>query len=158
MAGPDTGGGAVSSPAFLTHGAAPVASPLARALDGATGIRDLSLVRKLEVRGPAVGDLGPDLDVLQLTPARALVVGELPTAPHGFVVDLTAALAGIAIEGEQLMRRLTDLDLSRLPAAGKLAGVHAFVFERDGEYRIFFPQEYGHSLVEIVRDAQAGLA
>jgi hypothetical protein len=56
------------------------------------------------------------------------------------------------------MHRLTDLDLSQLPAAGRLAGVQAFVFERDGEYRIFFPQEYGHSVVEIVRDAQAGLA
>jgi hypothetical protein len=55
------------------------------------------------------------------------------------------------------MRRLTDLDLTALPAAGKLAGVQAFVFERDGEYRVFFPQEVGHSVVEIVRDVQAGL-
>jgi hypothetical protein len=147
----------VSSPAFLSPGTAPVASPLARALEGAIGIRDLSLVRKLEVRGPAVGDLGPDADVLQLTPARALVVGDLSAAPSGFVVDLTAALAGIAIRGEQVMRRLTDLDLTALPAAGKLAGVQAFVFERDGEYRVFFPQEVGHSVVEIVRDVQAGL-
>jgi hypothetical protein len=141
--------------AFLTTGTAPVASPLARALEGAAGIRDLSLVPKLEVRG-AAGNLGPDVDLLQLTPTRALVVGEVGDAPPGF--DLTSALAGIAVQGEQLMRRLTDLDLSRLPAAGKLAGVQAFVFERDGEYRIFFPQEVGHSVVEIVRDAQAGLA
>jgi len=147
----------VSSPAFLSPGAAEVASPLARALDGATGIRDLSLTRKLEVRGPAVGDLGPEVDVLQLTPRRALVVGEPATRPGGFVVDVTAALAGIAVQGEALMHRLTDLDLSRLPAAGKLAGVHAFVFERDREYRIFVPQELGHSVVEIVRDTQAGL-
>jgi hypothetical protein len=96
--------------------------------------------------------------VLQLTPARALVVGDLSSPPPAFTVNVTAALAGIAIHGEQLMRRLTDLDLSRLPAAGRLAGVHAFVFERDGEYRVFFPQEYGHSVVTIVRDAQAGLA
>jgi hypothetical protein len=144
----------VSSLTFLSPGAAPVASPLARALDGAAGIRDLSLLPKLEVRGP-VGELGPDVDVLQLTPTRALVVGEPATAPIGF--DLTAALAGIAVRGEQLMRRLTDLDLTALPAAGKLAGVQAFVFERDGEYRIFFPQELGHPVVEIVRDAQAGL-
>jgi hypothetical protein len=148
----------VSTLAFLSPGDAPVASPLARALDGATGIRDLSLVPKLEVRGPAVGELGPDADVLQLTPARALVVGAPGATPSGFTVDVTAALAGIAVEGEQLMCRLTDLDLSRLPAAGRLAGVQAFVFERDGEYRVFFPQEYGHSVVEIVRDAQAGLA
>src|SRR5262245_61293569 len=109
----------MSSPAFLSTGTAPQASPLARALDGAIGIRDLSLVRKLEVRG-TVGDLGPDVDVLQLTPTRALVVGEPNATPPGF--DMTSALAGIAVRGEQLMRRLTDLDLSRLPAVGKLAG------------------------------------
>ena len=148
----------MSFPAFLAPGAAPVSSPLARALDGAAGILDLSLVPKLEVRGAAVGDLGPDVDVLQLTPVCALVVGGPAAVPPGFAVDLTAALAGIAVRGEQLMRRLTDLDLSRLPAAGRLAGVHAFVFERDGEYRVFFPQELGHSVVGIVRDAQAGLA
>ena len=142
------------SRAFFSTGDAPVASPLARALDGAQGIRDLSLVPKLEVRG-AVGDLGPGVDVLQLTPTRALAVGEPTTAPPGY--DMTSALAGIGIRGEQLMRRLTDLDLSQLPAAGKLAGVQAFVFERNGEYRVFFPQEYGHTVVEIVRDVQAGL-
>jgi hypothetical protein len=147
----------VSAFAFLSLGEAPAASPLARALVGTTGIRDLSLVRKLEVRGPAVGDLGPGVDVLRLTPARALVVGEV-AAPPGFVIDVTAALAGIAVEGPQLMRRLTDLDLGSLPASGKVAGVQAFVFARDGEFRIFFPQEYGHSVVEAVRDAIEGLA
>ena len=145
----------MSALAFLSTGEAPLASSLARALDGAADIRDLSLLPKLEVRGP-VGELGPDVDVLRLTPTRALVVGVPSAAQPGY--DMTAALAGIAIRGEQLMRRLTDLDLSRLPAAGRLAGVQAFVFERDGEYRVFFPQEYGHSVVEIVRDAQAGLA
>jgi hypothetical protein len=147
----------VSALAFLSLGDAPAASPLARALAGATGIRDLSLVRKLEVRGPAVGDLGDDVDVLQLGPSRALVVGDA-AAPAGPAIDLTAALAGIAVEGPQLLRRLTDLDLASLPAAGRVAGVQAFVFARDGELRIFFPQEYGHSVVEAVRDAQEGLA
>ena len=67
---------------------------------GATGIRDLSLLGKLEVRGPAVGDLGRDVDVLQLTPSRALVVcepercAELRASLPGFVVDLSGALAG----------------------------------------------------------------
>ena len=154
----------MSSPAFLSPGDAQVASPLVRALAGAQGIRDLSLLGKLEVRGPAAGDLGPDVDVLQLTPQRALVVCarerkvELRGSLPGFVLDVTGALAGVAVEGAQLMRRLTDLDLASLPAAGKLAGVQAFVTGGDGEFRIFFPQEYGHSVVEAVRDAIEGLA
>jgi hypothetical protein len=138
------------------------ASPLARALAGAEGIDDLSQLGKLEVRGPAVGELA-GVEVLQLTPARALVIGppercaELLAALPGFVLDVSAALAGIAVEGDALMRRLTDLDLSSLPTAGRLAGVQAFVAGGDG-YRIFFAQEYGHSVVEAVRDAQEGLA
>jgi hypothetical protein len=162
----------MSSLAFLSPAAARVgegfapreASPLARALDGATGIRDLSLLGKLEVRGAAVGDVGPDVDVVPITPTRTLVVGppercaELRAALPGFVVDVSAALAGIALEGETLMHRLTDLDLATLPAAGKVAGVAAVVAADDGGFRIFFPQEYGHSVVEAVRDLQAGLA
>ena len=69
-----------------------------------------------------------------------------------------AGLAGIELEGNALMRRLTDLDLSQLPAAGKVAGVPALVSSLGGErYRIFFAQELGHSVVETVRDIQEGL-
>ena len=51
------------------RGFAPLAtSPLARALQGARGIEDLSLLGKLEVRGAAVGWLESDLDVLRITP------------------------------------------------------------------------------------------
>ena len=56
------------------------------------------------------------------------------------------------------MRRLTDLDLSSLPAAGKLARRAGLRRGRRRRYRIFFAQEYGHSVVEAVRDAQEGLA
>ena len=57
------------------------------------------------------------------------------------------------------MRRLTDLDLSALPAAGKLARRAGRSSPRgDGAYRIFFAQEFGHYVVEAVRDLQAGLA
>jgi len=141
-----------------------VASPLARALEGARGIRDLSLVGKVEVRGSAVEWLDSDLDVLRITPSRALVVCapedcvELRRSLPGLVVDLTGALAGIELESADLMRRLTDLDLSALPAAGKFADVPALVSETAGSFRIFFPQEYGHSVIEAVRDLQQGLA
>jgi hypothetical protein len=147
------------------NGFAPrIASPLARALDGAQGLRDLSLLGKLEVRGAAVHELDADVEVIAITPARTLVVcppercDELRARLPGLVVDLTGAFAGIAVESAQLMRRLTDLDLAELPAAGKFAGVPALVSEADGGFRIFFPQEYGHSVVEAVRDLQNGLA
>jgi hypothetical protein len=103
------------------------------------------------------------VEVLPITPTRTLVVGppdrcaELRAALPGFVVDVSAALAGIALEDERLMRRLTDLDLSALPAAGKVASVAAVVAADEGGFRIFFAQEYGHSVVETVRDLQAGL-
>jgi hypothetical protein len=140
-----------------------VASPLARALDGADGLHDLSLLGKVEVRG-ALDELPPDVEVLRITPRRALVLcrpeqcAELLESASGLAVDMTAALAGIELEGDRLFRRLTDLDASALPAAGKVAGVPALVAGGGGRYRIFFPQEYGHAVVEAVRDVQAGLA
>jgi hypothetical protein len=142
---------------FVPH----TSSPLARALEGAADIRDLSLLGKLEVRG-AVDTIDAD-DVIRISPERAIVVcdldetGAASAGLPGTVVDVTSALAGIGVEGEALMRRLTDLDLDRLPAAGKVADVPALV-TRDGDwFRIFFPQEYGDSVVATVRDAQEGL-
>jgi hypothetical protein len=139
------------------------ASPLARALDGADGLRDLSLLGKVEVRGELDG-LPPDLEVLRITSRRALVLcplercAELLDSASGLALDMTAALAGIELEGETLFRRLTDLDANALPAAGKVADVPAIVAGGGGRFRIFFSQEYGHSVVEAVRDAQEGLA
>jgi len=160
----------VTELAFLSPGAARAhdglaprqASPLARALAGSSGIRDLSLLGKIELRGvdpPAL------VEAIRITPDRALLLCEpercaelLETLP-GFAVDMTGAFAGIELEDEALMRRLTDLDLSRLPAAGKVAGVPAIVASSGGDrFRVFFPQELGHSVVETVRDLQQGLA
>ena len=138
------------------------ASPLARALAGAEGIRDLSLLRKLDVRGP-IAAIDVEADVIPITPVRALVVADEDPGTlqgerlPGTVVDMTAALAGIEVEGETLLRRLTDLALDRLPAAGKVADVPALV-RRDGDrFQIFFPQEYGDHVVATVRDAQDGV-
>ena len=138
-------------------------SPLARALDGSRGLRDLSLLCKVEVRGGDVDGLPEDVEVLPITARRALLLCTAERCPQlletvpGLAVDLTGALAGIELAGETLMRRLTDLDLDRLPAAGKVAGVPAVVAVADGGFRIFFPQEYGHSVVETVRDLQDGI-
>ncbi len=159
----------MNGPAFLSPGVARAedgfaprqASPLARALAGSTGLRDLSLLGKIELRG---GDVPEDVEAVRITAHRVLLVcepercAELLETESGLAVDLTAALAGIELEGETLMRRLTDLDLSRLPAAGKVAGVPALVSSPgNGRFRIFFAQEVGHSVVETVRDLQEGL-
>jgi sarcosine oxidase gamma subunit len=78
-----------------------------------------------------------------------------------FVVDRTAALAGVRIErpdAERLLRRLTELDLALLPAVGAVARVAAYVL-RDGEasFRLFFGQEYGDYLLRVLVDAAEGL-
>lgn len=152
----------MSELAFISLGAAPAASPLARALAGAAGLRDLSLLGKLEVRGPAAGRT-VDAEVIAITPGRALVVCEpddiaaLRESLSGVVIDVTSALAGIELESPELMRRLTDLDLTALPVAGRFAGVPALVSPCDAGFRVFFPQEFGHSVVAIVRDVQDGL-
>jgi hypothetical protein len=155
--------------AFLSPGAARAedgfaprqASPLTRALAGSHGLRDLSLLGKVELRG---GEVPEGVEAIRITPHRVLLIcepercAELLDTGSGLAVDMSGALAGIELEGETLMRRLTDLDLSRLPAAGKVAGVAAIVSRSGNGFRIFFPQEYGHSVVETVRDLQDGVA
>jgi sarcosine oxidase gamma subunit len=142
-------------------------SPLERALQHAPSeIADISLTGKLDVRGE-VGSLKTRaLEIVRLTPERALVLCDFTKtaevraklSERFYVVDLSATLAGLQIRGETLMRRLTDLDLDNLPAVGALAHVQAYVLRDDAEtFRIFFPQEYGHYLAEVVIDAAKGV-
>jgi hypothetical protein len=72
--------------------------------------------------------------------------------------DATAAYAGIAIRDERVMRRLTDLDLERIPTAGPFAHVSA-LFRRgaEGWLRVYVHQELGHYVAEAVLDAIEGL-
>jgi hypothetical protein len=139
-----------------------LASPLARALAGTSRLRDLSRMGKVEVRGD-VDSLDVDAEVVRLGARRALVLceyercAEIRAQLPGLVIDMTGALAGLELEGEHAMRRLTDLDLGALPAVGKVAEVPAVVL-RDGErFRLFFPQELGHYLAEVVLDALEGV-
>ena len=137
----------------------PVAtSPLARALRGSQ-LRDLSALGKLDVRGDV--DLPSSLRAVRTTPRRALVL----CAPEDVArlreelaaVDLTAALAGLQIDDERLLRRLTDLDLEALPAAGAVAGVPG-ILTRDGDsFQLFFAQELADHVAEVVLDALEGL-
>lgn len=72
--------------------------------------------------------------------------------------DATGALAGMAIASEQVMRRLTDLDLDAVPTAGPFAHVTAILRRgAGGSYLVYVQQELGHYVAEAVVDALAGL-
>jgi hypothetical protein len=141
-------------------------SPLERALrDAPAEVSDISVTGKLEIRGD-VGTLkSRALEIVPVTAERALVLcdftktGEIRAklAERFLVSVMSAALAGLQVRGETAMRRLTDLGLDDLPAAGSVAHVQAFVLRDEGElFRLFFPQEYGHYLAEVVVDAVEG--
>ena len=161
-------------------------SPLERALahlPRTVELRDLSLeLAKFEVRGDLDAVEG---DLIRITPRRGLVlaayadadaVETLLRAQADTVLDVTGALAALRIGGinaPTLMRRLTDLDLEQLPAAGAVAHVPAIVrvwTKSDGvrpwnnssteaaEFDVFWPQEYGHYLAHVVVDTAEGLA
>ena len=146
-----------------------VTSPLRRALEGVDPgvVRDLSLESIVEIRGnlgsvvPAAGE-----ELLRLSPRRGFLftagdpteVAERARAAGALAYDATGAYAGIAIANEQVLRRLTDLDLEQIPTAGPFALVTA-LFRRDvnGWFRVYVHQELGHYVAEAVLDALAGL-
>jgi len=145
-------------------------SSLRRALDGADPgvVTDLWLDGKVEIRGdldlvdPLAGE-----ELLRLTPRRGyLFTSDDPADAVArlrevgvLAFDATGALAGMAIEGEQLMRRLTDLDLDKLPTAGPLLSrVTAIVIRDEGErFRVYVPQELAHDVGMAVLDMARGL-
>jgi hypothetical protein len=142
-------------------------SPLERALSRAPAdVTDVSLTGKLEVRG-AIDHLEPEgFELIRLTPDRALVLCDFTRTAQireqlsasFFVIDVSAVLAGLQVRGEALLRRLTDLDLGELPAVGAVAHVQGYVIRDENEsFRIFFPQEYGDYIAEVVIDAVEGL-
>jgi hypothetical protein len=145
-------------------------SPLRRALDGADPgvVTDLWLDGKVEIRGDLdLVELLPGEELVRLTPRRGYLF--TPDDPADVVArlrelgvlayDVTGALAGLAIEGEQLMRRLTDLDLDKLPAAAPLLSRVTAVFIREGgeRFRVYVPQELSHDVAVAVLDAARGL-
>jgi hypothetical protein len=156
--------------AFLSpSNAAPdvaLASPLSRALGA--GVVDVSHLGKLELRGAVdTAEPGPGEDLLRFAPTRALLVtGGAPggaaarlTGAGLRVYDMSAALAAFEFDGEDTLRRLTDLEPTQLPAAGAIArGTWALIDARGGgRFRVFVPQELGHYVVEVVLDVLRGL-
>jgi heterotetrameric sarcosine oxidase gamma subunit len=143
-------------------------SPLERALAHAPeALDDVSRTALFEVLGDVAGLDAPGGEVVRLTPERALVLcafeeaARVRTALTGAgrtVVDVSAGWAGLRIRGETVLRRLTDLDLDALPAAGSLAHVRALVLRDDEEtFRVFVGQEYGHYVAEVAADAARGV-
>jgi hypothetical protein len=162
----------VSALAFLSpSGCDPelLASPLARALDGVDPelVADLSLDGKVELRG-AIDAVAPGEgeELVRLSAGRALLLTDDPTAAIERVraagvraYDATGLLAGFTVHGQQLMRRLTDLDLDALPAAGPFAHVAAIVLRDEGDhFRVYVPQELAHDVVHAVLDTHEGLS
>lgn len=143
-----------------------LASSLARALDGVSSelVEDLSAGGTVEVRGN-VGQVEPldGEELVRLTPRRALLLtsGDPLSAVERLraaglkAYDVSAGYAGFAVRGEALMRRLTDLDLERLPAVGPLfLRVPALVLRDEGDrFRIYVAQELSHDVVMAVLDA-----
>ncbi len=139
----------------------PRVSPLRHAPAGV--FTDVSALGKLEVRGDVSGLDG----AIPIGRGRALLVldGDVREtrdrlSAEGYsVYDMTGALAALEVEGEDLMRRLTELDLDALPAIGSIArGTTALIERRGGErFRLFVPQELGQFVAEVVADMHAGL-
>lgn len=160
----------MSDLAFLSPGRASAdaawRSPLERALrEAPPEISDLSLTGKIEIRGDLDAFDVKGVELVRITPARGLVlcdftktVGVLVLLQEDFLaIDVSGTLAGLQVRGETLMRRITDLDLDALPAAGAVAHIQALVL-RDGDtFRLFFGQEYSDYLAEVVVDAWEGL-
>jgi hypothetical protein len=160
----------VSELAFLSPGRATAEavwrSPLERALRGAPPeITDLSLTGKIEVRGDLDSLDAKGVELVRITPTRGLVlcdftktVDVLQRLQSEFLaIDMSATLVGLQVRGETLMRRITDLDLDALPAAGAVAHVQALVLRDGDSFRLFFGQEYSDYLAEVVIDAWEGL-
>jgi hypothetical protein len=146
-----------------------ITSPLRRALDDAdpAAVRDLSLEPIVEIRGSVDSvTAGEGEELVRLSPRRAFLftegdaadVAERVRRAGALAYDATGALAGIAVANEQVMRRLTDLDLDLIPTAGPFAHATA-LFRRgpDGWYHVYVQQELGHYVAEAVLDALAGL-
>ena len=159
----------MSDLAFLSPGRASVEaawrSPLERALrEAPPEISDLSFTGKIEIRGDLPRSV-KGAELVRITPNRGVLLCDftktielLEKLSQDYVAtDVSGTLAGLSVRGEALMRRITDLDLDALPAAGSVSHVQAVV-TRDGDsFALWFGQEYSDYLAEVVLDANEGL-
>jgi hypothetical protein len=121
-------------------------------------------IGKVELRGE-VASFDAEL-IVRLTPRRAVVLcDDAPAlvararAAGLRAYDVTGALTEIRIEGDVLLRRLTDVEIDGPTAAPIARGVQALVFPLGGErYDLYVPQELSRYVTEVVRDLREGLA
>lgn len=108
-------------------------------------------LRILEVRG------GIPAGSIPIGRDRALVVGDTDVNLDGYrVYDMSAALVAIEIEGDALLRRITEL--TEFPAIGSiLRSVPAVIERRGPAYRLFVPQELSQYARETIDDLRSGL-
>jgi hypothetical protein len=160
----------VNELAFLSPGRASAQavwrSPLERALrDAPRDIGDLSQTGKIEIRGDLDTFDVNDVELVRITPTRGLVLCDFARAAdlcrdlsrQFLAIDVSGTLAGLQVQGAALMRRITDLDLDALPAAGSISHVQAIVLRHGDMFSFFFGQEYSDYLAEVVIDAWEGL-
>lgn len=142
-------------------------SPLAPALEG-SDVRDLSLVHGVvDVRGDLKGLPIEGVEIVRLSAKRSLVLCPYPDAPSlvGWLaarrivaVDVSGGFAGLEVEGEAVLRRLTELRLDGLPAVGMVGHVSCLILRTGERFRLFFRQEYADYMGELVRDTLEGVA
>ncbi len=129
------------------------------------GVADLSHLAKLEVRPSGDPIEGEGIVWYRISERRALVLcapalaaSVREQAADRFVLDVTGALAIIAIAGPEadtVLRRLTHIH--RFPSGGEVAHVTAHVLQRGGGYWLLLAQELGHYMSEVVLDRAEAL-
>jgi hypothetical protein len=104
--------------------------------------------------------------IVRLTPRRAVVLcADAPAlvararAAGLRAYDMTGALAAIPVEGEELLRRLTEVEVTEPTAAPVAGDVPALIFPLgDGGYELYVARELAQYVGEVVRDQRQGLA
>jgi hypothetical protein len=138
----------------------------------------LAFLSTPEPAGPGVVELRGAVDVfgaaagerhVWLTDRRALVVVfggpvrpvvERARAAGLRAYDVSAAYVAVPVEGETLLRRLTDVDPATFPAAGPVARDVPAVLLREADewYLALVPRELADHVREVVLDLDQGLA
>ena len=129
------------------------------------GVADISHLAKLELRPAGEPVEGEGVVWYPISRRRALVLcapalasGVREQAADRLVLDVTGALAVIAITGpeaETVLRRLTHLH--RFPSGGEVAHVTAHVLQRGGGYWIVVAHELGEHMADVVLDRAEAL-